>query len=85
MQKRGPHAAKMERWTVYTMTLQILVAVARATEDFRHISYEGKKLLKDEGIHTDIHFVSRLSAYRIIADLFIICYLWIIPPSSVIT
>lgn len=33
----------MERWWfVYTMTLQILAAIADAAEDFRHISYEGK-------------------------------------------
>lgn len=32
----------MERWFVYTVTLQIFAAIARATEDFRHVSYEGK-------------------------------------------
>lgn len=42
LQERGSYAANMERWTVYTVMLQIFAAVARATEDFRHISYEGK-------------------------------------------
>lgn len=65
MQKRGPHAAKMERWTVYTMTLQILAAIARATEDFRHISYEGKKLLKKRIF---IAMFNSILAYRVIAD-----------------
>lgn len=46
LQERGSHAANMERWIVYTLMLQILVAIARATEDFRHILYEGKKLME---------------------------------------
>lgn len=33
----------MKRWIVYTMMLWILVAIARATEDFRHILYEGER------------------------------------------
>lgn len=46
LQERGSHAANMERWIVYTLMLQVLVAIARATEDFRHILYEGKKLME---------------------------------------
>lgn len=41
--ERGYHTANMERWLVYTVTLQIVAAIARAAEDFRHISYEGKE------------------------------------------
>jgi len=77
LQKRELHAAKMERWTVYAMTLQILTAIARATEDFRHISYEGKKLLgkNDEDIYIDIHF--NISVYHVIAKdlVYYFCYL----------
>jgi len=29
---------------VYTLMLRILAAIARATDDFRHISYEGKHI-----------------------------------------
>ncbi|KAG5319898.1 SEM5B protein, partial [Acromyrmex heyeri] len=45
----------MERWTVYAMTLQILTAIARATEDFRHISYEDlaeTSMFRQEGVTT---------------------------------
>lgn len=64
LQKRELRAAKMERWTVYAMTLQFLTAIARATEDFRHISYEGKKLLEnDEDIYIDIHFNISVPCY----------------------
>ena len=71
LQKRELHAAKMERWTVYAMTLQILTAIARATEYFRHISYEGKKLRgylhrhseNDEDIYIDIHFNISVPCY----------------------
>lgn len=42
LQGRGSHAANMERWVVYMVMLQIFAAVARAVEDFRHISYEGE-------------------------------------------
>ncbi|XP_011693296.1 PREDICTED: semaphorin-5B [Wasmannia auropunctata] len=45
----------MERWTVYAMTLQILAAIVRATEDFRHISYEDlaeTSMFRQEGVTT---------------------------------
>ncbi|XP_024887509.1 semaphorin-5A [Temnothorax curvispinosus] len=45
----------MERWTVYTMTLQILAAIVRATEDFRHVSYEDlaeTRIFRQEGVTT---------------------------------
>ncbi|KAL0132032.1 hypothetical protein PUN28_000065 [Cardiocondyla obscurior] len=45
----------MERWIVYTVTLQLVVAVARATEDFRHISYEDlaeTRMFRQEGVTT---------------------------------
>ncbi|EZA53247.1 hypothetical protein X777_06326 [Ooceraea biroi] len=40
IKERRSHAAKMERWLVYTVTLQIFATIVHATEDFRHISYE---------------------------------------------
>lgn len=46
LQERGSHAANMERWIVYMVMLQIFAVVARAVEDFRHISYEGKNWWK---------------------------------------
>lgn len=48
------------------MTLQILAAVVRATEDFRHISYEGK-LPEQRGIFIPRMFIS-ISVYRVIAE-----------------
>ncbi|XP_011264749.2 semaphorin-5A [Camponotus floridanus] len=45
----------MERWIVYTLMLQVLVAIARATEDFRHILYEDladTNMFRQEGVTT---------------------------------
>lgn len=40
--RSGNRTINMERWTVYALVLQIFAVIARAAEDFRHISYEGK-------------------------------------------
>ncbi|XP_020295155.1 semaphorin-5A isoform X2 [Pseudomyrmex gracilis] len=45
----------MKRWIVYTVTLHIVAAIARATEDFRHISYEDladTSMFRQEGVTT---------------------------------
>ncbi|RLU22473.1 hypothetical protein DMN91_004751 [Ooceraea biroi] len=45
----------MERWLVYTVTLQIFAAIVHATEDFRHISYEDlayTNMFRQEGVTT---------------------------------